>query len=117
MKTIKPIAIVKTGNTSIIHTAPSTSHKRIGKYDLPSNVHFEEAMIRFGFTLLIPMLMLGIDKHLIIYTAPIIAYLFITALARFCVVKYIWQRCIKPGQAAVVPAYGEDPDYPEESVE
>src|SRR5450432_202229 len=69
--------------------------RKIRKHDLVQNIPFPEAMVRFGLTLLIPMAMLAIDKHLIIYTAPLIAYLFITALARFCIVKYAWHRYVK----------------------
>lgn len=115
MRLIKSISITEEGNTTPVNS--SILQKKTRNHDLVQNIHFPEAMIRFGFALLIPMVTLGIDKHLIIYTAPIIAYLFITAMARFCVVKYAWRRFIKHEPAPVLPAYGEDPDYPEESAD
>jgi hypothetical protein len=84
--------------------------------DLVPNVGFKDAVIRFGITLLIPMVLLLIDKHLIIYAAPIMAYLFISAIGHFCIIKFLWHRYIKHETAAALPAYGTDPNYPEESV-
>jgi hypothetical protein len=104
-------------NDENIPVESTTHQKKMWEHDLVQNIRFPEAIVRFGFTILIPMLMLGIDKHLIIYTAPLIAYLFITALARFCVVKYVWHRYIKHEPARSSPAYGKDPDYPEESAD
>ena len=73
-------------------------------------------MIRFGITLFLPLSMLLIDKHLIIYTAPIIAYLFMSGITHFCVIKYLWHRYIKHEPAQDLRAYGEDPEYPEETI-
>lgn len=73
--------------------------------DLVQNINFREALVRFGFTLVIPMLVLVVGKHLLIYTAPLIAYLFITALARFCIIKFMWHRYVKH-EPVVAPAYG-----------
>ncbi len=33
--------------------------------DLVQNINFQEALVRFGFTLVIPMLVLVVDKHLL----------------------------------------------------
>lgn len=90
--------------------------KRIAGHDIVLNVNFKDAMIRFGIMLLLPLLTLIIDKHLIIYTAPVMAYLFLSAIVHFCVVKYIWHRYIKHEPGPVLPAYGDDPNYPEESI-
>jgi hypothetical protein len=86
------------------------------KNDIILNVEKKGAMIRFGTLLFLPMLMLVIDKHLVIYTAPVVAYLFISAIVHFCVVKYLWHRYIKHESTPVAPAYGDDPNYPEESI-
>lgn len=88
----------------------------IGRYDIILNVSFQESMIRFGVLLFLPLLILLIDRHLVIYTAPVIGYLFITAIIQFCVIKYIWQRYIKHDPTPVLPEYGKDPNYPDESV-
>jgi hypothetical protein len=92
------------------------AQRKIAKHDLVSNVNFKDAMIRFGVTLLLPILMLVIDEHLVIYTAPVMAYLFLSAIIHFCVIKYLWRRYITHKPAPVRKAYGQDPDYPEESV-
>ena len=114
MHIIKSIQI--TGDAKHAAADSTILQKKIGKHDLVQNIHFTEAMVRFAFTVFIPMVILGIDKYLIIYTAPLISYLFITALARFCIVKYVWHRYLKHEPPAV-PAFGEDPDYPEESAD
>ena len=90
--------------------------RKIAGHDVELNVNYKDALIRFGALILLPLLVLLIDNHLVIYTAPVIAYLFITALTHFCIVKYVWHRVIKHEPAAPVPKYGEDPNYPDESV-
>jgi hypothetical protein len=87
----------------------------IAKRDIVQNVDFKDAMIRFGITLLLPILMLVVDKHLIIYTAPVMAYLFTSAIFHFCVIKYIWHRYLKQEGKPAAEVYGKNPDYPEES--
>ena len=116
MKIIKSLVEMKPAQPDAFKSGSLILKKRFAQHDLVPNINFKEALVRFGFTLLIPMAMLGIDKHLIIYTAPVIAYLFVTAIAHFCVIKYVWHRYIKHEPAPVAPAYGEDPAYPEESV-
>ncbi len=90
--------------------------KRIAGRDIVLNVSFQDSMIRLGILLLLPVLVLLIDKDLIIYTAPVIGYLFVTAVIQFCVIKYVWHRYIKHDPALVLPEYGKDPNYPEESI-
>jgi hypothetical protein len=89
---------------------------KIAGKDIVLNVSFKEAMIRFVITLFLPMLMLIIDKHLIIYTAPVMAYLFITGITHFCFIKYAWHRFIMHEISEEPLPYGENPEYPEESV-
>ncbi len=89
--------------------------KMAGK-DIVLNVSFTDAMIRFVVTIFLPILVLLIDKHLVIYTAPVMAYLFISGITHFCVIKYIWRRYILHEPPAVLPPYGENINYPEESV-
>lgn len=84
--------------------------------DIVLNVSFNDAMIRFGITLLLPILMLIIDKGLIIYTAPLMAYTFASAITHFCLIKNIWRRFIRHEQTPVLIEYGKDPNYPEESL-
>lgn len=72
-------------------------------------------MIRFGLMLLLPMVLLFVDKHLIIYSTPVVMYLFITGITRFCIIKYIWRRLIKHEGPIASPPYGKDISYPDES--
>ncbi len=84
--------------------------------DLVPNVGFKDAVIRFGISLLIPMVLLLADKHLIMYAAPVMAYLLVSAIGHFCVVNFLWHRYVKKEPAPAQPPYGTDPNYPEESV-
>jgi hypothetical protein len=95
---------------------PGILWRRNDGKDIVLNVSLKDALIRFGFTILLPILALLIDAHLIIYTAPVIAYLFLSAIIRFCVIKYIWHRYIAREPAPTPKAYGKDPNYPEESL-
>jgi hypothetical protein len=90
--------------------------KRNGGKDIVLNVSFKDALIRFGLTIFIPIVVLLIDVHLVIYTAPVIAYLFLTALIRFCVIKYWWHHYALNERTPVIKPYGTDPDYPEETI-
>ncbi|HEY4876797.1 MAG TPA: hypothetical protein VIH86_14560 [Puia sp.] len=86
------------------------------KRDLVVNVNFKDALIRFGITLLLPILALVIDSRMMIYTAPVMAYLFVSAIIHFCVFKYLWHRYIRHEPTPPRKPYGEDPNYPEESI-
>jgi hypothetical protein len=96
--------------------SPFIKKRKVAGRDIILNVSFQDSMIRFGAMVLLPIVVLMIDKNLVIYTAPILAYLFITALTQFCIIKYIWHRYIKHEPEPVETEYGKDPHYPEESV-
>jgi hypothetical protein len=88
--------------------------RKIAPNDIAFNVTPREAMIRFGVMLLLPIALLFVDKHLIIYSVPVVIYLFITGITRYCIVKYVWRRVIKhKGPIASAP-YGKDISYPDE---
>ena len=93
------------------HTA-----KRNGGKDISLNVNLKDLLIRFGLTIFIPIIALLINVHLVIYTAPVIGYLFITTLTRFCVIKYMWHYYVLSERTPITIAYGEDPNYPEETI-
>jgi hypothetical protein len=95
---------------------PDLKIKKTTGKDVALNVSFQDALIRCGILILIPLMLLLIDKHLIIYSAPVLAYLFMSAITRFCWVKYAWHRYIKHDPKPVLPPYGQDQNYPEESV-
>jgi hypothetical protein len=84
--------------------------------DITLNISLRDLLIRFGLTIFIPIIALLIDAHLVIYTTPIIVYLFITMLTRFCLVKYLWQHYVMNQRTPMAKAYGKDPDYPEETI-
>ena len=103
-------------NPASIKVHPLHVPIKIAGKDIVLNVSFTDAMIRFVVTIFLPIAVLLIDKHLVIYTAPVMAYLFITGITHFCVIKYIWHRFILREPHAVRPPYGENINYPEESV-
>jgi hypothetical protein len=90
--------------------------KRNSGKDISLNVSLKDLLIRFGLTIFIPIAVLLINVHLVIYTAPIIAYLFITTLTRFCVIKYLWHYYFLDQHIPITIAYGNDPNYPEETI-
>src|ERR1700722_18889389 len=84
--------------------------------DINLNVSLKDLLIRSGLTVFIPIIVLLINVHLVIYTAPIIGYLFVTTLTRFCVIKYLWHYYILDQRIPITIAYGKDPNYPEETI-
>ena len=94
----------------------NSTAKGNGRKDITLNVDLQDLLIRFGLTVFIPVVALLINVHLVIYTAPIIAYLFTTTLTRFCLVKYLWHHYALDQRIPVSIAYGEDPNYPEETI-
>lgn len=81
------------------------------------NAKLKEAGVSFGFMLLVPIAMLFIDKHLNIYNVPVVIYLFITGITRFCILKYVWRRLIKHEGAIKSLPYGHDIGYPYENAD
>jgi hypothetical protein len=98
-----------------MNTNNSTAERHARK-DITLNVDLQDLLIRFGLTIFIPVVALLINVHLVIYTAPVIAYLFTTTLTRFCLVKYLWHHYVLDQRIPVRIAYGEDPNYPEETI-
>jgi hypothetical protein len=94
----------------------SKTRNKFVRHGITLNVSYKDALIRFGITILLPIVLLLIDKHIVIYAAPVMAYLFTTGIIHFCVVKYVWHRYIKHDPAPALVPYGEDPNYPEESI-
>jgi hypothetical protein len=103
MKIIKPVG-------------PKVLWKRNGGKDIVLNVNFKDALIRVGVAIFLPILAMFINKHWVIYITPVMFYLFVTALIRFCVIKYAWRRFIIGDGGPAVKGYGKDVNYPEESL-
>jgi hypothetical protein len=95
--------------------SPLIHKTKVGK-DINLNVSLKGLLIRFGLTIFIPIVVLLINVHLVIYTAPMIAYLFMTTLTRFCVIKYLWHYYVLSEHTPITIAYGEDPNYPEQTI-
>ena len=94
-----------------------TPQKRsIAGRDIPINVSINESLIRFGILILLPILTFLIDKRLMYFVIPVSTYLFLTALAQFCIVKYVWHRFIKHDPPPKDLPYGQDPNFPDESI-
>jgi hypothetical protein len=90
--------------------------KRVPGHDIIQNIDLKDALIRFGITILLPIIALLISGRLVILTTPIMIYLFATAITRYCVIKYMWRRYISHKSTLRSTVYGQDPNYPEESV-
>jgi hypothetical protein len=91
------------------------TNQNTGK-DIRLNVSFRNAMIRFGVMMLLLVITLLIDKKWIIYIVPVLAYLFITAIIRFCIIKYAWHRYIRHEPVPGPLPYGKNPNFPDETI-
>ncbi len=89
---------------------------RFASNDIILNVSIKDALIRFGIMIILPILALVFDKHLVIYTAPPMTYLFVSAITHFCIIKYLWHHFVKHEASPALKGYGQDPNYPEESI-
>lgn len=59
------------------------------------NLSLRESLIRGMIAILLPMLLLLIDHKIILYFAPVIAYLYITALTHICPIRHAWRKITK----------------------
>ena len=62
--------------------------------DIVLNVGFAESLKRGLISIMIPLPLLFINHVLLIYAAPVMFYLFVTALTHFCFFRYIWEHLI-----------------------
>ncbi|BDQ12092.1 hypothetical protein GCM10027036_34520 [Flavihumibacter cheonanensis] len=86
------------------------------KRDIVLNVGFQESMIRGFITIFIPWPLLAINHNLLIYAAPVMFYLFVTALTHFCFIRYAWQHWIKHMKTAAICNFATDLNIPVEAV-
>jgi hypothetical protein len=89
---------------------------RLRGKEVTLNVGVREGVMRIGIAIGLPILMLVIDARLMVYTTPVLIYLFITGIDHFCIFKYWWYRYVKHQPTPDLPPYGQDPNYPEESL-
>lgn len=99
MITIQTAATLQTevpANATAIKKAPLTVlKKRWIDNDIILNMGFRESLIRGGMVLFLPWPLMAINPTLLIYAAPVMSYLLITALLHFCFIKYAWQHWVK----------------------
>ena len=103
--------IPASAENNFIHS-PESAHKK----DLPANLNLNSVIIRSAVTIFLPIAALLVDKTLVIYTAPVIAYLFTSVILRFCIIKYVWERYAKHQPSVAFATYPEDSKYPAESL-
>ena len=60
--------------------------------ELQLNLNLRECLIRGGIALVIPASMVLINPRLIFFAAPVIVYLYITAIIHYCPIKHWWRR-------------------------
>lgn len=84
--------------------------------DIILNVSLQEALVRAIIALIGPIILFLINKHLMLIIVPVIAYIYVTAMMRYCVVKYLWRRYVRHLPRIKRKPYGLDINYPEESI-
>lgn len=92
----------------------NTAHAAVK--DITLNVSLKEAMERAIIALISPVIICLFYKYSIIFITPVITYLYLTAMMRYCVVKYLWRRYVSHHALIKRAAYGMDVNYPEESL-
>ncbi len=59
------------------------------------NLSLRESLLRGLAAVLLPMFLLLIDHHIIVYFLPVIVYLYVTAVVHICPIKHAWRRLIR----------------------
>lgn len=59
------------------------------------NLSLRESLLRGLAAILLPMFLLLIDHHLVVYSLPVIIYLYITAIVHICPIKHAWHRWVR----------------------
>lgn len=84
--------------------------------DIVLNVGFQESMIRGFITIFIPWPLLAINHNLLIYAAPVMFYLFVTALTHYCFIRYAWQHWVLKMKTPEVCDFAREMDIPVDSI-
>jgi len=84
--------------------------KKTGKVkpELATNVSLRGTLIRAIIGLLLPVFVLLIDRHLLIWVAPFSMYLFISVLTHFDVIKWLWLRWKKKPEPNMNEIWDQD---------
>jgi len=59
------------------------------------NLSLRESLLRGLAAILLPMFLLLIDYHIIVYFLPVVVYLYVTAIVHICPIKHAWRRRIR----------------------
>ena len=76
-------------NNQTKKTAPWLEH------DIKLNVGFEESIKREMVAIFVPWPFVLVNHNLVILAAPIMFYLFVSGLTRFCIIRYAWFHIVK----------------------
>lgn len=108
-------------NTSHLYTQKELPNlkdtlKRIKAHrDIALNLSLNEVLVRAAIALISPIFFYIFYRSLVLYIVPVITYLYLTAMMRYCVIKYLWRRYVKHLPIIKRKPYGKDINYPEES--
>lgn len=104
-------------NATAIKKAPLTVlKKRWIDNDIILNMGLRESWIRGALVLFIPWPLLAINPTLLLYAAPVMSYLLITALLHFCFIKYAWQHWVLKMKTPEVCDFAKEMDVPVDSI-
>ena len=76
-----------TGTTAV---ASKTLHSK----EMMLNLGLEEYLGRGFIAIFLPMALIFINHALVIFAAPVMMYLLITALSHFCILKHAWHSWV-----------------------
>ena len=104
-------------NATTIKKAPlSVLKKRWIDNDIVLNMGFRESLVRGGIVLFLPWPLLAINPSMLVYAAPVMSYLLITALLHFCFVKYAWQHWVLKIKNPEVCDFAKEMGIPVDSI-
>lgn len=104
-------------NAKAVKKVPLTVlKKRWIDNDIVLNMGFRESLLRGGIVLFLPWPLLAINPTLLIYAAPVMSYLLITALLHFCFIKYAWQHWVLKMKTPEVCDFAKEMDIPVDSI-
>jgi hypothetical protein len=63
--------------------------------DIVLNMGFEESIKREMVAIFVPWPFVIVNHYLAIVAAPIMFYLFVSGLIRFCIIRYAWFHIVK----------------------
>ncbi|GAC1422681.1 MAG: hypothetical protein NVS1B13_10160 [Flavisolibacter sp.] len=84
--------------------------------DIVLNVGFEESIKRGLITIFIPWSLLAVNHNLLIYAAPVMFYLFVSALTHFCFIRYAWQHWVIDIETPAICDFATDLNIPVETI-